>query len=283
MSHDHSPPGADDEFAELLDLDFEVVRPYWTDALSWVRRAATGQRHILDLGAGTGTATIALAQRFAGAAVVAVDASESMLARVRTKALDLGLADRIRTVPADLDELGRSPIVGPLDVTWASMSLHHLTDPDRVLGEIFAATRPGGLLAVAELTEQLRFLPDDLGIGRPGLEARCVDLMRVNHAHAVPELGSDWPARIVAAGFTLIGERTFTIALDPPQPRSAVRYAQLWLRRLRAGLADQLAPDDRQTLDVLLDDDGPHSPGRRADLRISGRRTVTLARRVAPL
>jgi SAM-dependent methyltransferase len=277
--HDAQPADSAREagLAELLDLDAEVFDSYWTQALAWVQQAATDARRILDLGAGTGTGAIALAQRFPDAEVLAVDASAEMLRRIRDKAADLGLAERVRTVEADLD-LGW-PVPGPLDVTWASMSLHHLAEPDGVLRDIFAATRPGGLLAVAEFTDQPRFLPDELGLGRPGLEARCLALLQAEHAHSLPELGADWPPRLAAAGFGLVGERTYTLAADPSRPSATVAYARGWLGRLRTGLADRLAAEDAETLDVLLADEGPHSLGRRADLQASGTRTVLLARR----
>ena len=55
------------------------------------------------------------------------------------------------------------------------MSLHHMADPGQVLRDALAATRPGGLIAVAEFSEPLRFLPDDLGFGRPGFESRIAE------------------------------------------------------------------------------------------------------------
>lgn len=279
VSGNHAPdhdPTEEAGLAELLDLDAEVLHSYWTDALNWVRESATLTSHprILDLGAGTGTGAIALARLVDGAEVLAVDASEHMLGRIRAKATELGLGPRIRTVHADLDE--GWPAVGLLDIVWASLSLHHLADPDRVLRDALLATRPGGLMAVAEFSGPLHFLPDDLGIGKPGLEARCLDQLAEHHAQALPELGSDWAARLEAAGFTAIRQRTFDIELTAPHGDSAVRYAELWLRRLRSGLAEQLAPDDRATFEALLDADGPESLRHRGDLRIRGSRTVTL-------
>lgn len=265
--------------AELLDLDGEVLRAYWTDVMTWVRDAATGSayRRILDLGAGTGTGTIALAQRFGGAEVIAVDISGEMLTRIRTKAVAAGLADRIRTVQADLDVA--FPAVDPIDVTWASMSLHHMSDPDRVLGDVFAATTSGGLLAVAEISEPLRFLPHDIGFGRPGLEDRCLEALNKEHAQSVPALGSVWEPRLEAAGFTVVSERTFTIELNAPHPAATARYAQLWFRRMKGALADRLSPADLETLATLVDGNGPESLQQRGDLELRGSRTGTLARR----
>jgi SAM-dependent methyltransferase len=266
------------ELPELLDLDYEVLYGYWTGALSWLRRVAgAGRRRVLDLGAGTGTGTIGLAQWFGGAEVIAVDAEEGLLERIRVKALNLGLADRVHTVQADLD--AGWPGIDGVDVAWASMSLHHLADPDRVLAELAAAIRPGGLLAVAEFEVQLRFLPDDLGFGRPGLEQRCLDLLHAEHAHSLPELGSDWAPRLDRAGFTVLAERPFQIELNPSHSAAAIDYAWGWLHRLRSGLADRLASDDLDALTVLLDGDGPESLRRRDDLQIRGCRTITLVQR----
>ena len=267
----------EDALARMLDLDLEVLHEYWVDVLAWVRRNAPCGGRILDLGAGTGCGTIALAQRFADAEVVAVDSSEAMLERLRTKAFDLGLAPRIRTVLADLDDAW--PAVGTVDITWASMSLHHLTEPDRVLRDVFGATRPGGVMAVVEMAEPIRFLPDDIGIGRPGLETRCLEALAAEHTHDLPELGSDWAPRLEKAGFTIVGERTMAIDLNRPVSAAAGRYAHLWVDRLRSGLADRLADDDRAALGALLDGDGPLALRQRSDLWIRGTRPVTLARR----
>jgi SAM-dependent methyltransferase len=282
-SHDHAPHDHGDNadgaaFIELLDLDGEVLSAYWSEVLSLVHETASGRTtRVLDLGAGTGTGTIGLAQRFAGAEVIAVDVSDEMLAHIRDKARNLGLADRVRTVTADLD--ADWPDLDPVDLTWASMSMHHLADPARVLGDVFDATRPGGTVALVEFTQPLRFLPDDLGFGPPGLEARCLDALASEHAHSLPDLGSDWSPRLQAAGFTVLDERELTIALDAPHHPGAARYAQLWLQRMRSGVADRLDHDDREALDTLLDGDGPDTVARRDDLAIRGTRTVTLARR----
>jgi SAM-dependent methyltransferase len=240
-----------------------------------VRGASNHAERVLDLGAGTGVATIALARRFRDAQVIAVDVSGDMLEAVRGKALDLGLAHRVHTVCADLDD--GWPVPGPVDVTWASMSLHHLADPDRVLGDVFTATRTGGLVAVAEFSDPLRFLPDDL----EGLEERILDVLRAQHSAELPHLGADWSARLSAAGFTVIGERVFSIDLKPPLSPAATRYACRWFARLRTGVAPKLADDDRDALDRLLDDDEPGSLRSRDDLHLRGTRTLTLARRPA--
>jgi SAM-dependent methyltransferase len=171
-----------------------------------------------------------------------------------------------------------------LDVTWASMSLHHMADPGRVLGEVLAATRHGGLIAVAEFAEQLRFLPDDLGFGHPGFEDRVAGVRAAAHAEVMPTLGSDWAPRLADAGWEVTGEREFVIDLRPPagsrsQAANASEYARVWFDRLSSGLADRLDSGDQATLAALLDRGGPQFLGNRDDLWLHGSRTVTLARR----
>ena len=190
------------------------------------------------------------------------------------------MADRIRTVQADLDAAW--PAIDTVDLVWASSSLHHMADPDRVLTQVFAALHPGGFLVVAEMDSFPRFLPDHLGLGRPGLEARCHAVLAEGLADEIPHLGSDWGPRLSKAGFTIEAERTFTIDLTPPLPASAGRYAQASLRRIRSGLDDRdgrMSADDLATLDTLIDSEGADSVLRRKDLAVRTTRTVWIARR----
>jgi hypothetical protein len=124
-----------------------------------------------------------------------------------------------------------------------------------------------------------RFLPDDLGIGQAGLEARCHAQLAEARADDVPLLGSDWGPRLTKAGFAVEAERTFTIDLAPPLPAGAARYAQLSLRRMRNGLTARLSTDDLTALDTLIDSDGPLGILRRDDLSVRATRTIWAARR----
>jgi SAM-dependent methyltransferase len=264
---------------ELLDLDAEVMHSYLSDVVAWVHDLAADRpfRRILDLGCGTGAGGLALIRQFAAADLIAVDVSAQLLARLNAKARDLGVVDRIRTVEADLD--GVWPTIDAVDLVWASNSLHHMSDPDRVLGDVFATIRPGGLLAVAEVKSFPRFLPDDIGLGRPGLEARCHAAAAEARAHDLPHLGDDWGTRLRGAGFTIEGERTFTIDLPRPLPAATGRYAQASLRRVRSGLDGRLSADDLATLDALIDGDDSLGVLRRDDLTVRAARTVWVAGR----
>lgn len=280
QTHAHGTHSGHDpaDLAELLDLDAAVLHSYWAEVTAWVRRlsAGTPRRRILDLGAGTGTGTIALAQRFGSAQVVALDVSEEMLTRVRGKALDLGLAERVRTLRVDLN--AGWPEIEAVDLVWASMSLHELADPDRMLKRACTSLRPGGLIAVAEMDAHLRFLPDDIGLGVPGLETRCLAAVSEVSRHEVP-FGSDWAPRLERAGFSVQDTRTFDIELSPPHASATGRYAHGWFRRVRSAVDGRVSKDDLATLDTLLDSQAPDGLLHRGDLLVRGSRTAWVAQR----
>ncbi|MBO0511055.1 methyltransferase domain-containing protein [Streptomyces beijiangensis] len=257
--------------AELLELDAEVLQTCLSELTAWLGELSDPEpARIVDLGSGTGTGTIALARRFGQAGVTAVDISPQMLHRLAKKASTLGLADRVRGVQADLDE--GWPALGTSDLVWAAASLHHMADPDRVLAGAFDALRPGGLLAVTEMDFFPRFLPDDTGIGRPGLEARV-------HATLNPGPAVDWTDHLTRAGFVMEAKRPFAVALTTPLPAATARYAQACLRKLRSHLDEQLPADDLAALDTILDSDSPYSVLRREDLTVRTTRTTWAARR----
>ncbi|MFC6081480.1 class I SAM-dependent methyltransferase [Sphaerisporangium aureirubrum] len=279
--HHHHATAEDDgsAMAELLDLDAEIFRPVLTEVIGLIHGLAAGMpvRRILDLGSGTGTGVFALLQRFEDADAIAVDTSAQMLHRVEDRARDLGVARRLRTVEADLDAAW--PAVGTVDLVWASASMHHMTDPARVLTDVFAALRPGGLLAMMELDSFPRSLPGDLGIGRPGLEDRCHAALAEAHAAEMPHFHADWSSFLSGAGFTVEVAQTFTVDLPPPLSEHSRRYALAFLRRIRSRVEDRLSAEDLATLDTVIDGDGPDGALRRDDLFVRGTRTALVARR----
>jgi SAM-dependent methyltransferase len=260
----------------MLDLDAEITRSCWDEVTRWIEQAIpTDVRRIVDLGAGTGVGAFALAERFDHAEVIAVDSSDEMLERVREKALDLGLAERIKTVQADLDT--DWPETGLVDLTWASMFMHHLTDVDGVLERIHAATRAGGLIVIAEFTDPPRFLPDDLGFGEPGLESRCIESFKAERLRSLPSFGLEWGRHLEKAGFSAIEERLFNLEGDDTDPGRLARYGRLWLERVSSAAASHLSSDDLSALKDLLAEIGPHSLEERSDLHIHGSRMVVRA------
>jgi hypothetical protein len=148
-----------------------------------------------------------------------------------------------------------------------------------VLTDLLGALEPGGLLVAIELDSFPRFLPDDIGIGRPGLEARCHALLAEQRIVDMPHLGDDWGIRLARAGFVAELEWPVAIELTAPLPPAAQRYAQITLRRMRAHLADALDADDLASLDSVIESDGPEGVLRREDLSVRANRTVWMGRR----
>ncbi|MER8071483.1 class I SAM-dependent methyltransferase [Streptomyces sp. NPDC094034] len=271
--HDHDADGQ----TEILDLDAEVLADHIASITAWLPVKAS-PRHIVDLGCGTGAGALALLKRFPGAEVTAVDTSAAYLHRLRDKAAAAGLADRVRTVQADLDAAW--PELGTPELVWASASMHHMADPDRTLRQVHDTLAPDGLFAVVELAGFPRFLPEDAPAERPGLEERCHAALDRHHAEHMPHRGADWGPKLTAAGFAVEGERVITVNLGPPHTEAVGRYALSSLTRVRGGLAQELGTEDLAALDQLLDTESPHSILRRDDLTVRTERTVWAARRV---
>ncbi|MFD0632751.1 class I SAM-dependent methyltransferase [Catenulispora yoronensis] len=251
-----------------------MLRDHLDELIGWVAdHVSAPPTTIADVGAGTGTGTLALARRFPAAELIAIDQSPVMLERLARSAAANGVADRLRAVQADLDAAWPTE-VDTVDLAWAASSLHHLQHPDRLLASLHSAISPGGLLAVVEMDGLPRFLPEDLGIGRPGLETRCREIAAELGWNSYP----NWTKHLERAGFTDVEERTFDYAVSPAPP-TARRYALRVLGGLRQHLADRLDQDDLDTFDALLAPDTSASISRRDDLVVRGNRTVWVARR----
>jgi len=101
---------------------------------------------IIDLGAGTGLMTRALAKRYPKARVIALDLAEAMLRQARRGArLRLPFAPRRQHhVCGDMEAL---PFMdNSCDLLVSNLALQWCNDPDRVFEEFQRVTRPGGLI-----------------------------------------------------------------------------------------------------------------------------------------
>lgn len=97
-----------------------------------------GDEAVLDAGCGSGKVTAELAKRLPRGRIVAVDASEAMIAKARER-----LGERASYTVADLSEL---QVAEPVDLIFSTATFHWILDHDRLFRRLRAALRPGGRL-----------------------------------------------------------------------------------------------------------------------------------------
>ena len=272
--------------AAQTELQGEVLLRFVTDAAAQVAALRDSDvppvRRIVDIGSGPGVGTCELARLFPEADVVAVDSSAGMLERAVQRAAARGLGARVTVRHAELP--GGLDGLAPVDVIWASMSLHHVGDEVRALRALHAVLDPHGLVAIAEFGDPTRVLPDDLDVGRPGFAERLdragaawFARMRGGLTDSVPS--ASLPSMLASAGFEMVFDRLVHVRLDAPLSDDARRFAQGYLHRSRDQFAEHLDDDDRQTLAVLASDDDPRGVMRRPDVLIAASQQIVIARR----
>jgi ubiquinone/menaquinone biosynthesis C-methylase UbiE len=100
---------------------------------------------VLDVGCGTGFASLAMVRRFGSRDLVGVDVSEEMLARY-AEALGALSGVRVAALPADVTSM---PVAeGSFDAVVSSMAFHWFPDKPEALRAMARALRPGGVLGL---------------------------------------------------------------------------------------------------------------------------------------
>lgn len=129
--------------ADLYDAHYLSYRD---DLPFYTRLAADVGSPVLELGAGTGRVTEALAR--AGHNVVAVERSAAMLRRAETRLAAAGLHEQVRLVAGDMRDLSlrqRFPLViAPFNTL---MHAYTLDDQDRTVGVVADHLDDGGAFA----------------------------------------------------------------------------------------------------------------------------------------
>ncbi|GAA4319385.1 class I SAM-dependent methyltransferase [Streptomyces venetus] len=283
--HGHGHGHTDIDWAEvgpMLESQAELFAPLYERALGWLAQEVTAPGLIVDAGSGPGVVSCLFAETFPAARIVAVDGSEPLLERARERAERQGVADRFSTIAGELPDI-LEELDYPADLLWASRSLHHLGDQRAALAAFAARLAPGGTLALLEGGLPRRFLPRDIGIGRPGLQARFDALEEewfTRMRHELPGHVAEtenWPGLLAAVG--LKPARTHSFLLDLPAPVSdrARAYVAASLTHMRDRIPDGFDAEDLATLDRLLDPDDEASVHRRPDLFVLEAHTVHTA------
>ena len=161
------PPGAPDprqvrgmfdRIAPVYDL-MNTVMTAGTDA-RWRRStiASLGLQpggQVLDVATGTGKLALAAAERVApGGAVIGLDASSKMLARARRAADRRDRGASLAALEWVMGDALHLPFGdGAFDAVTIGFGLRNLTDYEAGLREMARVLRPGGRLAVLEISE----------------------------------------------------------------------------------------------------------------------------------
>lgn len=289
-SHQHGHVHLDEAdweaFLDQTEREGELLIGFVTGTVERVKELqgadAPPVRRVLDIGSGPGVGTCELARLFPGARVVALDGSAASLTRARQRAEEQGLGPQISTHLAELP--GGLEGFEPVDMIWASMSLHHVGDEVALLRALHDLLEPGGVIAIAEIAEPMRVLPDRLDVGPAGLAERLHRAGSEWFAHmrdglpgAVPS--TDLPSMLGAAGFDVAASGTVREQLDPPLPDAARQVVLGHLRRTRTQLDDLLDDEDLHAIDVLTDEEDPRGVLRRSDVFVAASREIVLGRR----
>lgn len=139
-----APRDSYDAIAALYDADMGS-RMRFDDAAFYARLAGSVGREVLEVGCGNGRVTLPL--RRAGLDVVGIDRSVGMLARLRERAVGLGLDLPVAAMDMRRIAVGKAfdAIVCPYSViTYAAEEGEALG----VVGQLTPILRPGGLLAL---------------------------------------------------------------------------------------------------------------------------------------
>lgn len=121
----------------------------------WRRRVVNkvkslSPQRILDVATGTGDLAIKMARRIPGCTVTGIDLSEEMLRVGREKTEKAGLADRVSLMQADCLALPFKD--GEFDCVTVAYGVRNFEKLARGYAEMFRVLRPGGMLAVLELS-----------------------------------------------------------------------------------------------------------------------------------
>ncbi len=100
---------------------------------------------VLDVGAGTGLLTVAVAERYPHARFELLDGSGEMLVEARER-----LGGRVKAV--HVGDMADGLPEGPFDAVVSALAIHHLEDADKrvLFGRVHEVLRPGGVFVNAE-------------------------------------------------------------------------------------------------------------------------------------
>ena len=227
---------------------------------------------VMEAGCGAGGFTELLADAIApaGGVITAFDESAEMIEATRELIERGAHAASVSYRQGDIGALPFEP--GSFDLVWSSRTIHHLADQLAGVTGLAGTLRSGGKLALREGSIRTRFLPDDIGLGAPGLEDRLDVAFQRWFAADVRAGGVrypyGWTHMLAEAGLTDVTARTFVLEALPPFTDVQISYMGRHLRRWVESddrKAD-LDPGDAEILAELTSPASEHYVFKRPDL-----------------
>jgi ubiquinone/menaquinone biosynthesis C-methylase UbiE len=132
--------------------DSHVVKSYQSRAQALVVAELRLEKsmHVLDLGCGTGTATLEIASRLEGTGqVVGLDLSEKMIAQAERKLATLGYANATFV----LQSASALDYAGEFDYVLSTNAFHHFADKQEVFSRVHRSLKPGGVFVVQDICD----------------------------------------------------------------------------------------------------------------------------------
>jgi demethylmenaquinone methyltransferase/2-methoxy-6-polyprenyl-1,4-benzoquinol methylase len=136
-----------DRLNRVLSLGADA---YWRRRTVRALGLAPGQR-VLDVATGTGDLAIEIARSCPGVEVVGIDPSAGMLELGRSKVAAASLLPRVRLEQGDGQDLPLAD--ASFDAACVAFGIRNFPDRARGLREMARVVRPGGRVAVLELSE----------------------------------------------------------------------------------------------------------------------------------
>jgi ubiquinone/menaquinone biosynthesis C-methylase UbiE len=171
---------------------------------------------------------------------------------------------------------------GSFDLVWSSRTIHHLPDQLAAVGELARVLKTGGWLALREGPIRTKFLPDDIGLGDPGLDDRLdVAFHRWFASNVRGEAVSvrypfGWTKMLSDAGLKNVTAKTFMLEALAPFDDVQISYMS---RHLKRWIEDDerkamLMPGDAEILEQITSATSEHFVFGREDLYLQEAVTV---------
>jgi ubiquinone/menaquinone biosynthesis C-methylase UbiE len=238
--------GTHDEEIARLQLQHEVWRLQVLDV--WRRAGFAAGQTILDIGCGSGNASLDLAAIVGPAGrVIALDKSRRFLDVLQWRAQAAGFSN-ISTYQSDLDRDSLPEVVA--DAAWNRWALSFTARPRDLIAQIAQALRPGGVFVLHEYFDYAtwRTAPRSTDI-----ESFVRTVMRTwRESGGEPDLGLVLPRWLDEAGFDVEHARPIIEAAGPSEPKWRWLAAFIESGRRRLESLDAITPGESGAISGAL-------------------------------